>query len=181
MFTDRDIRRITADTRPISELSIRVAAQYSYTDGRWDIEDSQFQPVSLDLRLGDVTDQDGYAVTNNWPDQGYQIQPGDFLIGNTIEHMSLGRRIWGKVEGKSTRARQGLLVECAGVVDPGFHGTITLELCNLGRKPVDLWRGMRIAQVMFGWTNSDPIRAYGEDGLGSHYQGQSAPTPARMN
>lgn len=183
MFTDRDMLRLNATSQFNNmELRIDVAQQYAYADGRWAIEESQYQPVSLDLRLGDLSDQDGLSIcASGWADgDRYQILPGDFLLGNTIEVLRLGRRVWGKVEGKSTRARQGLLVECAGVVDPGFHGTITLELANLGRKPVDLWRGMRIAQVMFGWTNSDPFHIYGDPELGNHYQGQSAPTPARV-
>jgi len=184
MLTDRDMRRLitTARVGPAAELDVRIASQYSYTDERWELQGHQFQPVSLDVRLGDITDQDGLPVTDcDWSRDGYEMLPGDFLLGNTIECFRLGRRLWGKVEGKSTRARQGLIVECAGLVDPGFHGTITLELINLGKKPIQLSRGMLIAQIMFGWTNSDPIRAYGDEGLDSHYQGQSAPTPARTS
>lgn len=181
MFTDRDIKRVTQQID--SDLNIYVHPRYRVASaGLWEIHPSQYQPVSFDLRLGDLTDQDGFGVTNDRWDGGepFEILPGDFLLGNTIEAVKLGRRIWGKVEGKSTRARQGLLVEAAGLVDPCFHGTLTLELANLGRKPVELFRGQRIAQVMFGWTNSDPIRAYGDPGLGSHYQGQVGPTPARL-
>lgn len=180
MLTDRDMIRLSKEFFSAKQLDLGIAQQYAYADDRWAIQPKQFQPVSLDLRLGDVTDQDGHQIVDDFARSGFWIEPAQFILGNTIERMRLGSRLWGKVEGKSTRARQGLLVEAAGLVDPGFNGTLTLELYNMSSKAIELTRGMLIAQAMFGWTNSDPLRIYGDPELGSHYQGQSAPTPARL-
>jgi dCTP deaminase len=85
-----------------------------------------------------------------------------------------------RIEGKSTLARKGLAIHStAGFVDPGFHGTLTLELSNVGAWPIVLEAGMPIAQLSFDYVDGKVDRLYGSKGLGSHYQDQSGPTAAR--
>ena len=67
----------------------------------------------------------------------------------------------------------------AGWCDPGFEGTITLELQNLGPEPFVLESDRRIAQLIFIAMDSEPEIAYGEPGSSSHYQGQEGTTRAR--
>ena len=73
--------------------------------------------------------------------------------------------------------RLGLLIHStAGYVDPGWKGTLTLELCNVANLPIALYFGMRIGQISFFEMSSAVERPYGSKGLGSRYQGQSVPT-----
>lgn len=146
-------------------------------------DDHQFQPVSIDLRLGDIRDSDGYlhltpddeAYNPGFP---YMMQPGEFMLGSTIEEIQLSCQLVGQVHGKSTLARKGLLVHAAGLVDPGFRGQLTLEMLNMSGEPIALKRGMLICQITFEFLSCTPERAYGDDGLRSRYQGQWGPTPA---
>ena len=87
--------------------------------------------------------------------------------------------ILGKLEGKSTLGRLGLMIHStAGYVDPGWDGEITLELSNVATLPIVLHPGMRIGQMSFERMSSPSERPYGSKGLGSHYQGQSGATPS---
>jgi len=145
-------------------------------------EDIQFQPVSLDLRLGTSfhrlpTSRDVGEGTSIISSRTI-IRPGEFLLAATQENLLLPDHISGVVHGKSMWARRGLMVEAAGLVDPGFDGTITLELKNLSALPLTLTAGVPICQVSFHLLDTCVLRPYGSVGLGSHYQGQVRATPA---
>jgi len=82
-----------------------------------------------------------------------------------------------RLEGKSSMGRLGLLIHStAGYVDPGWKGTLTLELSNVANLPIALYYGMRIGQISFFRMSAPVERPYGSQGLGSKYQGQSEPT-----
>lgn len=143
-------------------------------------EDKQVQPVSVDLRLGNSFCRlRRHAPDYRWIDDQLLVRPGDFLLACTKERITLPAHIAGFVHGKSSWARRGLVVECAGLVDPGFDGTITLELANLGDHPVSLSAGAPICQISFQATDVAVVRPYGSAGLGSRYQGQTRAEPAR--
>lgn len=140
---------------------------------------SQIQPVSVDLRLGQVATKDGTPIPSrgNTPDTDYWvIEPLGFLLGSTWEWVELGSNLVGKVDGKSTIAREGLIIEAAGLVDPGFHGRLTLEMFNMSGDPIVLTRKELICQISFQWTDTTPERIYNQ--RDNHYQGQSDPTPS---
>ncbi len=85
-----------------------------------------------------------------------------------------------RIEGKSSLGRLGLIVHAtAGFCDPGWKGTLTLELNNLTRVPIKLPPGAPIAQLSFMTLDRPAERPYGSPGLGSHYQGQRAATESR--
>jgi dCTP deaminase len=85
-----------------------------------------------------------------------------------------------RIEGKSSLGRLGLIVHAtAGFCDPGWKGTLTLELNNLTRVPIKLYPGLPIAQLSFMTLDRPAQRPYGSPGLGSHYQGQRAATESR--
>lgn len=136
----------------------------------------QFQPVSVDLLLGSAKDAAWWI--NDEGKKNYVIPSFEFVLASTCETITLGRNIAGTVHGKSTWARRGLQVHAAGLVDPGFTGELTLELFNMSRRDLLLSEGEAIAQISFCLLSSTPDRAYGEEGLNSHYQGQTGPTPA---
>lgn len=80
----------------------------------------------------------------------YYIQPGTFLLGQTLEYVALPRTIVASLDGRSSMGRRGLVIHAtAGWIDPGFEGHITLELANLGIMPVALYPGMRLGRLVF--------------------------------
>ena len=82
-----------------------------------------------------------------------------------------------RLEGRSSLGRLGLMIHStAGYVDPGWKGTLTLELSNVANLPIALYHGMGIGQISFYSMSSPVERPYGSSGLGSKYQGQSTPT-----
>jgi dCTP deaminase len=85
----------------------------------------------------------------------------------------------GRVEGRSSLGRLGVFCHVtAGYIDPGFAGTITLELYNAGPLSVLLRPGMRFCQLSL-LTCGPVARPYGSQELGSKYQGQVATTASR--
>lgn len=110
---------------------------------------------------------------------GLLLQPDQFLLAHTVETVKLPSHLAAQVSGKSSLGRLGLVVhKTAGWIDPGFEGTIVLEMRNFGHEPIVLSPYMPIAQLIFMRLVSPCERPYGSDGLGSHYQGQTGVTPS---
>jgi dCTP deaminase len=109
----------------------------------------------------------------------FTIQPLEFVLGVTLEWVALNDAHIARVDGCSTIGRSGLLVTNAGLVDPGFRGTLTLELFNLAPFPLVLRIGDRIGQLVVSRMLGSSTRPYGSPGLGSRYQNQQVATPAR--
>ena len=110
-------------------------------------------------------------------DESFVIHPGEFCLGRTLEWVELPDDIVARIEGKSSSGRLGLIVHAtAGFCDPGWKGTLTLELNNLTRVPIKLYPGLPIAQLSFMSLDRPALRPYGSPELGSHYQGQRAAT-----
>ena len=110
------------------------------------------------------------------------IHPGEFVLGRTLEWVELPDDIVARIEGKSSLGRLGLIVHAtAGFVDPGFKGTLTLEITNLTRVPIKLYPGLLIAQLSFMALDAPAERPYGSAELGSHYQGQVAATESPLH
>ncbi|HEY0345591.1 MAG TPA: dCTP deaminase, partial [Solirubrobacteraceae bacterium] len=112
--------------------------------------------------------------------ESFVIHPGEFVLGATEEHVTLPDDIVARIEGKSSLGRLGLIVHAtAGFVDPGWKGTLTLEITNLTRVPIKLWAGKPIAQLSFMTLDAPALRPYGHPDLGSHYHGQIEATESR--
>ena len=179
----------------LSDSSIRELV----SSGRVKIEpwdDAMVQPASVDLRLGP-----SFRVFHNFrvesidlaeppttltelveigPDEPFVIHPGEFVLGSTEEYVELADDLVARIEGKSSLGRLGLIVHAtAGFVDPGFQGTLTLEITNLTRVPIKLWAGKPIAQLSFMTLDRAAERPYGHPDLGSHYHGQVEATESR--
>lgn len=131
----------------------------------------QLQPASYDLVLGEIL---GAPVNS----EEILLGTHAFCLASTVEFVSIPDDLVARIEGKSSLAREGLMVHTAGFIDPGFRGQLTLEIVNHG-KPFPLKKGMRIAQLAFQKLDLPAARPYGHPDLGSHYQGQMGPTPAR--
>lgn len=113
-------------------------------------------------------------------DEPFILHPGEFVLGSTYEVVSLPDDIAGRLEGKSSLGRLGLLTHStAGFIDPGFSGHVTLELSNVATLPIKLFPGMKIGQLCLFRLSSPADHPYGSEKYGSRYQGQRGPTPSR--
>ena len=133
------------------------------------LDEAQVGPGSIDLRLGTrfllshphtSPTADPYvesiAEEHVIPfGSEYFIQPGQFLLGATFEFVGMPRQLMGQVLNRSSWARQGLMVATAVIVQPGYGGCLTLELINVGQKPLPLRAGARIAQLVV-WRLETP-------------------------
>ena len=183
---------------PVSVLSDSTILELVET-GRIRIEPwdpGLVQPASVDLRLGDsfrvfhnhrITAIDLREIPGNLTEEvtvpqgeSFVIHPGEFCLGRTLEWVELPDDIVARIEGKSSIGRLGLIVHAtAGFCDPGWKGTLTLELNNLTRVPIKLYPGLPIAQLSFMALDRPAAKPYGSPELGSHYQGQRAATESR--
>lgn len=101
------------------------------------------------------------------------------MLASTLEVISLGDQLAGRLEGKSSLGRLGLLTHStAGFIDPGFSGHVTLELSNVANLPITLWPGMKIGQLCIFRLSSPAEHPYGSVVYGSRYQGQRGRRPA---
>jgi dCTP deaminase len=108
------------------------------------------------------------------------LHPGEFVLGSTLERITLPDDLVARLEGKSSLGRLGLLIHStAGFVDPGWDGHVTLELSNVANLPITIYPGMKIGQLSFMQLSEPAERPYGSGALGSKYQGQQGPTPSR--
>jgi len=160
----------------------------------WD--PAMVQPASVDLKLGrsfrvfhnhrlpaiDLAEPPQGVTEHVAVEEGqsFVIHPGEFVLGNTVERVTMPDDLVARIEGKSSLGRLGLIVHAtAGFVDPGFSGTLTLEITNLTRVPIVLWPGKPIAQLSFMTLDRPAERPYGHPDLGSHYHGQLEATESR--
>ena len=90
----------------------------------------------------------------------FVLHPGMLALGCTFEYICLPADIECQVEGRSSWARLGLQIATATSVEPGFKGVITLELSNLGTIPIELYPGVRIAQLFFHDATPEITDAY---------------------
>ena len=154
------------------------------------------QPSSVDVRLDslfrvfnntrythiDPAQQQDELTSLVEPVNGepFVLHPGEFVLGSTLELCTLPDDLAGRLEGKSSLGRLGLLTHStAGFIDPGFSGHITLELSNVANLPITLWPGMKIGQLCILRLTSPAEHPYGSARVGSKYQGQRGPTPSR--
>lgn len=110
----------------------------------------------------------------------FVLPSGKFCLATTLQTVSIGHELQAQINGKSTWGRYGLLVHAtAGFIDPGFTGQITLEMFNIGDRPLVLTPHTPIAQLSFTMLLSPPNKLYGHKDLGSRYQGQEGTTPPK--
>ena len=160
----------------------------------WDAD--LVQPSSIDVRLDKffrLFDNHKYPFIDPAVDQpeltrlveadnneAFVLHPGEFVLASTLEVITLGDQLAGRLEGKSSLGRLGLLTHStAGFIDPGFSGHVTLELSNVANLPIKLWPGMKIGQLCLFRTSSPAEHPYGSSVYGSRYQDQRGPTPSR--
>ena len=185
ILSDRDIRKAIDSGR----LKIENA----------DPADFHIHASSMDLHLGNIfklyehskfallDPKDPATFTGNVRsitienDEPFIVQPGEFVLGVTKEKLTVADDLVVRIEGRSSIGRLGIIVHStAGFVDPGFSGTITLEISNLNKLPVALYPGMRICQIAVEQMSSPASVPYHSKPF-SKYQGQSAPEESRLS
>ena len=113
-------------------------------------------------------------------DRPFILHPGEFVLASTLERIRLPDDLVGRLEGKSSLGRLGLLIHStAGFIDPGWDGHVTLELSNVANLPITIYHAMKIGQLSFVQLSEPAETPYGAGELGSKYQGQQGPTPSR--
>ena len=181
----------------LSDGSIRKAL----ANGRIGIDplaDQAIQPSSVDVRLDrafrvfanhrypyidvrthqpDLTE----LIEVEW-DEPFVLHPGEFVLGATLERITLPDDTVARLEGKSSLGRLGLLIHStAGFVDAGFEGHVTLELSTVATLPIAIYPGMKVGQFAFFELDRAAEHPYGSTATGSKYQGQRGPTASRYH
>lgn len=146
-------------------------------------DERHVQPASIDVHLGDELLLEQQKVRefhrHRMPTCGYEVAPGEFLLGTTQEVVHIPEDCVGDFVLRSTIARAGLNHALSGLLDPGFEGQVTLELQNWRRYwSVRISPGMRIGQIVLHRLSGRPRRSYAQIG---NYQGQRGATPSNYN
>jgi dCTP deaminase len=161
-FDPAMVQPSSVDVRVDSRFRVFHNARYPYIDVR--------QPMDGLTELVEVQGDDPFI-----------LHPGEFVLGQTLERVTLPDDLVARLEGKSSLGRLGLLIHStAGFVDSGFSGNLTLELSNVANLPITIYTGMPIGQISFMRMDGPVEHPYGSDETGSKYQGQGEPTPSRF-
>jgi dCTP deaminase len=112
----------------------------------------------------------------------YVLEPNEFILAQTYEHVWIPRHLIGMVEGRSTYARVGLSMhQTAPWLQPGWDGHITLEIRNSGRNKIELtpMDDMPCQITFFQLTSKIPKKdAYGSRPTDA-FQHQTSTLPKR--
>jgi len=187
ILSDRDIKK------RINDGSVEVSSDKPLEEIL-----KQVHASSMDIRLGnhfkvyrhsqvallDPMNKEGFKDLTSTLEvhdgKPFYVQPGEFILGVTKETIKVPNDLVVRVEGRSSLGRLGIVVHStAGFVDPGFEGTITLEISNLNRLPIALYPGMRIGQFAFELMTSECDEPYYAK-KSSKYHGQNLPEESRI-
>jgi dCTP deaminase len=180
LLSDRDIRTEITAGRVAVEPFAESMVQPSSVDVRLDrffrvFENHKYSVIDPSIEQSELTRE---VVVE--PNEHFILHPGEFVLASTYEIITLPDDIAGRLEGKSSLGRLGLLTHStAGFIDPGFSGHITLELSNVANLPVKLFPGMKIGQLCLIKLSSPAEHPYGSAVYASRYQGQRGPTASR--
>ena len=180
LLSDHDIRDAIDSGRLGIDPFDASLIQPSSIDVRVDnlfrvFKNSKYTHIDPKLEMPDLTE-----LVEVPEDEPFVLHPGEFVLAATLERFTLPADLAGRLEGKSSLGRLGLLTHStAGFIDPGFSGHITLELSNVANLPITLWPGMKVGQLALFAMTSAAETPYGSSQLGSKYQGQRGPTPSK--
>lgn len=174
----------------LSRPSLReaIASGELFIEG---LKEESIQPASIDLHLGGkfvwaipgdepIDPYDEQSIANAFePVVQYKdrflLKPHQFLLAETQDVVNVSTTLGAQVDGKSGVGRLGILVHLtAGFIDPGFIGSVTLEMVNLGVRPVWLYPEMYIGQLVT-WKLDTPSDAPYNGG----YVGSEGPVISR--
>ena len=180
VLSDRTIRRLLEEGRigidPYDESLIQPSSVDVRVDRFFRVFHNNRYPY-IDVR---EEQEDLTELVEVEDDSPFVLHPGEFVLGSTLERVTLPDDLVARLEGKSSLGRLGLLIHStAGFIDPGWDGHVTLELANVANLPITVYAEMKIGQLSFVQLTEPAEHPYGSDGLGSKYQGQRGPTPSK--
>jgi dCTP deaminase len=180
VLSDRTIRRLLEEGRigidPFDESLIQPSSVDVRVDRLFRVFHNNRYPF-IDVR---EEQEDLTELVEVEDDSPFVLHPGEFVLGSTLERVTLPDDLVARLEGKSSLGRLGLLIHStAGFIDPGWDGHVTLELANVANLPITVYPEMKIGQLSFVQLTEPAEHPYGSDGLGSKYQGQRGPTPSK--
>ncbi len=160
---EEHIGSCSLDFRLGNEFSIFEHSKHAFIDLR--------NKVNIETLMRPIVVPDGEA---------FILQPREFALAITMEHIELADDVLGRLEGRSSLGRIGIIVHgTAGLFDPGWSGRATLELSNLGIMPVALYPGMRICSMTFEELTTPSSMPYRKK-PGNKYSGQQSPLASRL-
>jgi dCTP deaminase len=180
VLSDRTIRRLVDEGRIGVEPFDPGLMQPSSLDVRVDrffrvFRNSRYPYIDVKTEQEELTE-----LVEVPQDEAFILHPGEFVLGSTLERITLPDDLVARLEGKSSLGRLGLLIHStAGFIDPGWDGHVTLELSNVANLPITIYPRMKIGQLSFVQLSEPAEHPYGSEGIGSKYQGQRGPTPSR--
>jgi dCTP deaminase len=177
VLSDRTIReqiragRLVID--PWDESLLQPSSVDVRVSGEFRVFHNNRQPyIDVRRRSEELTD-----VVTVAGDEPFILHPGEFVLGSTLERVTIPDDLVARLEGKSSLGRLGLLIHStAGYIDPGWDGTITLELSNVARLPITIYADMPIGQISF-LTLTTPVDAP----YRGKYLGQTGPTASEYH
>jgi dCTP deaminase len=181
ILSDRTIREELAAGRivvePLDESCIQPSSIDLHVDPKFRVfRNSRYPFIDVKQEMADLTEL--VQVPDGEP---FILHPGEFVLGSTLERVSLPNDLVARLEGKSSLGRLGLLIHStAGYVDPGWDGYLTLELSNVANLPITIYSGMKIGQISFFRLTTEAEVPYGSRSTKSKYQGQDGPTASRF-
>ena len=180
VLSDRTIERLIGEGRIAIDPYDASLLQPSSVDVRVDryfrvFHNARYPFIDVKQPQEELTEQ-----VEIGDDRPFILHPGEFVLGSTLERVTLPDDLVARLEGKSSLGRLGLLIHStAGFIDPGWDGHVTLELSNVANLPITIYHGMKIGQISFMQLTEPTSTPYGSTTLGSKYQGQRGPTPCR--
>ncbi len=185
ILSDRDIKKAIAK----GDIKITPKPDFSKQLGSCSIDlhlghnfrvFKHSQYAFIDLR-GEINTKDIMKEIIIPEGESFIMQPGDFALATTVEELDLCDSILGRIEGRSSLGRLGIIVHgTASVFDPGWIGKPTMELGNLGVMPVALYPGMRICSFTFEQVSS-PVEVPYRAKKNNKYAGQKDPRASKLS
>lgn len=185
ILSDKDIKKY------IKEGKIKIIPKPNFKE--------QLGPCSLDLHLGNIFKtfkptqypyldlkrkinfeefMEEVKIEEGGP---FILQPKEFVIAITKEEIILSDDIMGRLDGRSSLGRLGLVVHStAARFDPGWKGKAVMELDNLGIMPIILYAGIRICAMTFETLSSSAEFPYLKQ-KDHKYAGQKRPIASKFN
>ncbi len=178
ILSDIDIRKVLQEDRVKIEPLFPDAIQPASVDLHLDNQFLIFKNtghVCIDVREKNPDLMEKVIIKK---DQPFVLHPGEFALGVTMERITLSVDMVGRLEGKSSLGRIGIIIHAtAGFIDPGNSLKPTLELHNIGSLPVKLYYQMAIAQIAFMPLSSPAENPYSR---GRKYYGADVPQASKI-
>lgn len=105
------------------------------------------------------------------------IPPNSYVLAESVEYFDMPENVIAICVGKSTYARAGIYVNVTPI-EPGFKGTVVVEIGNATPLPAKVYSNEGIAQLMFFKGNTPTINYGNKNGK---YQEQSGIVLSRVD